>query len=177
MKEIEVKILEVDEKIIVKQLLDLGAEKIFDGEMDVIYYDYPDEYFRARDKRIRLRKKGDKAEMTYKEKISRGITKIEEEHEIKINDFEIARQILLGMEMVEIRRYQKDRRSYKLGNMYFEFDFLWEGVPVFMEIEGPTEELVMEWVEKLGFKKEDAKNWSGSEVLEHYGIAQVKKLI
>lgn len=177
MREIEVKLLEVNEKQISEKLLAFGAEKIFDGVMDVIYYDYPDEYFRARGKRIRLRKKGDKAEMTYKEKISRGVTKIEEEHEIKINDFETARQILLGMEMVEIRRYQKDRRSYKLGDMYFEFDFLWEGVPVFMEIEGPTEEKVMEWVEKLGFKREDAKNWSGSEVLEHYGIAPVRKLI
>ena len=48
-------------------------------------------------------------------------------------------------------------------------DFI-SGIPPFMEIEGPGEKEVMKYAKLLGFSKDDIKNWTGSQVIEHYGI-------
>jgi len=42
MPEIEVKILEIDKDEVIKKLNSLGAEKIFEGYVETIYYDTPD---------------------------------------------------------------------------------------------------------------------------------------
>lgn len=175
--EIEVKILEVNEDAISQKLLDLGAKKVFDGELDAIYYDKENEAFRKCDERIRLRKRGDYAEFTFKRKVSNETVKIEEEYQVRVDDFDGMRRILEELGVVEIRRYQKQRRTWVLNDMVFEFDFLWDGVPVFMEIEGPTEAKVLEWVDKLGFSRDEAKSWSGSDVLRHYDVEPVEKMI
>lgn len=44
MEEIEVKIIEIDPAEIIRKLEKLGATKVFDGEMNSIYYDYHDEF-------------------------------------------------------------------------------------------------------------------------------------
>ncbi len=64
MQEIEVKILEIDRKKIEKTLTDLGAEKIFDGGIQTIFFDFEDgRIVKAKDV-LRLRKEEDKVELT-----------------------------------------------------------------------------------------------------------------
>lgn len=170
MREIEVKILEVDVERLEARLLELGAEKVFDGELDVIFYDFEDEWLAKREQRLRLRKVGDKTEFTFKQKVSRKASKIEDEYQVNVSNFEEMRSILEFMGMRQTRRYKKNRISYVLGNTRFEFDTLMLGVPTFLEIEAESEAVLFEWIEKLGFEKSAALPWSGSDVLRHYGI-------
>lgn len=170
MREIEVKILEVNVEALEKRLFQLGAEKVFDGELDVIFYDFEDNWLEKRDQRLRLRKVGDETEFTFKQKVSRKASKIEDEYQVNVSNFEEMRSILEFMGMRQTRRYKKHRISYKIEQTRFEFDTLMLGVPTFLEIEAETEKDIFLWMEKLGLQKEKALPWSGSDVLRHYGI-------
>jgi len=177
MKEIEVKILEVNVEEVVRHLKELHAEKTFEGELDVIFYDYPDQYFKKQNKRLRLRRGGDIVELTFKKKLSEKTDKVAvaEEFQVEVTDFETMRTILGELNMVEVRHYKKRRQTWALRSekMVFTVDVLMEGIPAFMEIEGPSEEIVYEWVRRFGFQDADARAWSGSDVLRHYGVEPV----
>lgn len=167
MKEIEVKILDINVAQVEKQLDELNAEKTYDGDVDVIFYDYPDGRLHAEKKRLRLRDFGSKVELTFKEKKSTEKTKIAEELEVIVSDFAAAQKLIESMGLQEVKRYTKHRTSYRLGEIAFEIDTI-PGYPSFMEVEAPTEKKVFEWVEKLGFSKKEAKPWTGSKVIEYY---------
>ena len=62
----------------------------------------------------------------------------------------------------------KKRISYVLGDIRFEID-TYEGIPTFLEIEAPSEEILEEMVLKLGFSMKDTKPWNGKKVWKHYG--------
>ena len=87
MKEIEVKILEIDVEEIEKKLKKMEAEKVFEGEVVSIYFDFPDKLLEREGKILRLRQKGDKVILTYKELISKDEAKIMDEYELTIDDF------------------------------------------------------------------------------------------
>ena len=67
MKEVEVKILEVKRKNIEETLARLGAKKVFDGDIQTLFFDFKDgKIIKAKDV-LRLRKEEeDKIELTYK---------------------------------------------------------------------------------------------------------------
>jgi adenylate cyclase class IV len=41
-------------------------------------------------------------------------------------------------------------------------------IPIFMEIEGPSSEAILEIAKKLGFEEEDLKSWTTPKLLEYY---------
>ncbi|MCH8049279.1 class IV adenylate cyclase [Patescibacteria group bacterium] len=168
MKEIEVKILEVDTKKLQKKLKDFGAKKVFEGEIEGVFFDFEDERLRQADKRLRLRKVGEDVEFTLKRKISRDKARIDEEYQVLVSDFDILQKILLKIGLKKTRQYRKKRTSFTIGNVRFEFD-TFENLPTLLEIEAQSVEEVQNWVEKLGFRLEDAKPWSGRDVMRHYG--------
>ncbi|MDP2631485.1 MAG: class IV adenylate cyclase [Candidatus Uhrbacteria bacterium] len=167
MKEVEVKILEVNVDDVVAKLLALGAKKFFEGDMDVIYYDTASRSLKNQDYRLRLRTKGETNELTFKHKISKKGVKIEEELQVSVDNFEIMKEIMGRLDYAEVDSYKKHRLSYSLEGVLFEFDTI-PGVPTLMEIEGKDEQAVFEWVEKLGFSRDDAKPWTGGDVLKYY---------
>jgi len=169
MKEVEVKILEINKEEIIKKLLELGAEKVFEGEIISHLYDFEDKRINQGRKLLRLRKKGEKNLITFKTSISKEQSKIEEEIETEIGDFEVVDDILKKIGLLIRRKAEKKRTSYKIANVLFEIDEPKEDVPAFLEIEAQSEEEIFEYVEKLGIEKERVKNWSGGEVLAHYG--------
>ena len=60
MLEIEIKILEINSLEVQNKLLELGAQKIFEGFIHDIYYDFPDDLenkMEANGRMFRLRKK------------------------------------------------------------------------------------------------------------------------
>lgn len=65
MKEIEVKILDVNKNEVVKSLLEHGATKIFEGELKSVYLDSNDELKNGK-KMLRIRQKGEKCLVTLK---------------------------------------------------------------------------------------------------------------
>ena len=167
MREVEVKILEINRNEIIKKLELLGAKKVFEGNVSALYYDFDNLILTKEDKTLRLRKKGEKAELTFKQKISKDKAKIMDEHEIQIENFETTKKILESIGLKEIKRLDKHRLSYSLGNVHFELDTL-PGIPTFLEIESEDLETVKKSVEKLELSMKDAKPWSGKEVLEYY---------
>ena len=168
MKEVEVKILEVNVPETIKKIVALGAEKVYEGPVDAVYFDFPNNILQNERKLLRLRKLRDKAELTFKDKKGKDKAKIADEEEVSVSDFETMRKMFKGMGLKEFRSYTKHRVSYKLNNIHFELDTIPE-IPTFLEIEATSVEKVYEFVEKLGFKKEDALPWSGKDVKKHYG--------
>lgn len=166
MHEVEVKILEIDKNKVIEKLRKMGADRIFHGNLQVSYYDYPEDSLMKNGKMLRLRT-GKRTELTFKQKISREKYKVMEEHEVVINDENAMKEILTKIGLCETKKMTKHRTSYVLKNIHFEIDEF-PGIPALLEIEAPSEEDVKENVENLGFSMEEAKPWSGGEVIEFY---------
>ncbi|MFH1712491.1 MAG: class IV adenylate cyclase [Patescibacteria group bacterium] len=168
MKEIEIKILEIDVDKLIVQLKELGARRVFNGKMDVNFFDFDDRRLKKSKKCLRLRQVGDKVEFTLKQKLEKKQAKIVDEYEVCVSDFHEMKTILYELGLHTYRHYNKQRTSYVIGSTRFEIDII-EDLPAFLEIEAASVSELFEWVEKLGYKKEQALPWSGSDVLKHYG--------
>lgn len=165
MKEIEVKILEIDKEKIVKKLENLGAKKIFDEEMFSVYYDI--DYKGDFERTMRIRKKDSKNILTFKRRKSESKFKISEEVEINVDDFEKTRKILKYLGAKERDASKTHRISYRIKNSVVEIDTK-EGIPTYLEIESQDEAEIKEIVELLGYKIEDTNNWSGKQLMKYY---------
>lgn len=174
MKEIEVKILEIDRKALEKKLRSFGAKKVFDGPVDVRMYDTPNNDFKRRGTVIRLRKKGTYGEFTVKTAHKRmAHAKSAQEYETRV-DFAAMQKILHILGYTESWRMKKHRIEYALGNVHFEIDKI-PGIPWFLEIEAPSVMALNAWVKKLGYTQKDAKNWWWHEVLAYYEYRKKRK--
>ena len=155
MLEKEIKILEIDHEAVVQKLESLGAKKSFEGFIHDVYYDFLDEEghkLELNGRMFRLRKKGEEHIYTIKNKRKK-IKKQEgviakDEHETSITDIERFSKVLEKYGMTKTREKKKHRISYQLQNMEFDIDF-YEGIPEFLEIEGPSGEAIQSWVTKL----------------------------
>ena len=167
MREIEAKILAINRTFVLKKLKALGARKVFSGRITAVYYDFKNDKLSSQGKVLRLRKKGPKIELAYKQKRSKKNAKIMDEHETLLTDFPAAQRILRGLGLKEYRRVKKHRTSYALGDSRFEIDTI-EGLPTFLEIESPSVKKLAKAVKKLGYSKSDAKPWSTWDLFKHY---------
>jgi len=167
MKEIEVKILEIEVEDIRKKLLALGAEKIFDGELNIINFDYSDQRLIKEKKVLRLRKVGKEVELCFKGKKENSQFKTQEEIEVNTSAFKDTLAILEKIGLKIIYRGKKHRESYKLGKIRFEID-TYPKIPTYLEIEAPTEEEVKTTVEQLGYQMEQTTNLDARQLEEHY---------
>lgn len=167
MKEIEVKILEIDVGEVEKKLKEMGAEKIFDGEMVNIYFDFPEKRLEKEGKILRLRKKGDKVILTFKKLITQKKAKVMNEYELEVRDFGLMRKIFKEIGLLPLYEFKKHRKTYELNQIHFEID-KYPDIPVFLEIEAPDLETVYKVIPELGFSKKDVNSYSIKEVLEHY---------
>lgn len=166
MREIEVKILEVNRLELEKKLLGLGAEKVFEGIISGVYFDTND-----KTKIFRLRTENDKPILTLKNKILADGVKEAEETEVEVKDYETMKKIVESLGYPVYLELIKKRISYKLNGTRFEFDkYLdnWEHVPEFMEIEAKNKEEIIKNAKLLGFEEKDLKPWSGKEVERYY---------
>jgi len=160
MKEIEVKILNINRKEIEKKLISLGAKKIFDGKIEAEFFDFENNSLQKSDIILRLRKEEEKIFLTFKKLIEKKDIKIEEELEVEVSDFEISKEILKSLGFKIWKTAQKHRTSYSLENVHFEFDnYLgdYEFIPEFLEIEAKSIEEIYKFVKILGFEKSDCK--------------------
>jgi adenylate cyclase, class 2 len=169
MKEIEVKILEINVTDIQRRLTDLGAQKVFEGEIEWLQYDFPDKRLFQNETFIRLRKKGDQSELTFKKLLNKDQAKVSEETEVVVSDFSAMQRILeaLGLNIRRGYPLKKTRISYILDGTHFEIDTL-PGIPSYLEIEGASKEKIQEYVQALGFIADDAKPWGTREIFAHY---------
>lgn len=109
---------------------------------------------KEKDAFVRVRNEGDKVTMTYKQFNSLTIDGVKE-IEIEVSDFDEA-VALLSAAGLPHGSYQESRReTWKLGEVEIVIDE-WPWLRPYIEIEAPTEALVIETAEKLGFNWGDA---------------------
>lgn len=169
MHEIEVKILDVNRKTLETGLAKLGAKKVFDGDLEWVAFRLPAKDQAPSQSMLRLRKRGKKAELTFKKLLSTKRAKISEEIEVQVANYEKMKQILLaiGLEPKPGFPLKKHRTSYELKGAHFEVDTL-PGIPTYLEIEAPSVAVALEYATKLGFSKHEIKSWGTREVFAHY---------
>jgi predicted adenylyl cyclase CyaB len=177
MKEVEVKILEVKRKTIEKSLAKLGAKKVFDGDIQTLFFDFKDgKIIKAKDV-LRLRKEEDKIELTYKKVRVGKAAKNAEEYSVKVADLEITEKILHNLGLDIIDNMLKHRVSYKLYTARFDMDrYLgkYDFIPELLEIEAENVEAIYKYADLLGYKPKDCLPWSTKELIEHYSKKRKK---
>jgi len=177
MQEIEVKILEVNGKKIGQMLVSLGAKKVFDGDIQTLFFDFKDgRIIKARDV-LRLRKEEDKAEVTYKKVYATRTAKKAQEYTVEVSNVEIMRKILESLGLNVTESMQKHRVSYTLDHARFDIDRYfgsYDYIPEFMEIEAENISLIHKYAERLGFKAKDCLPWSTNELIQHYSTKKSK---
>jgi adenylate cyclase class IV len=65
---------------------------------------------------------------------------------------------------------EKHHLSYQINSVRFDIDHYtseYGYIPVFLEIEGPKEE-IKKYTELLGFQEKDCLPWSTDELIEYY---------
>lgn len=170
MKECEVKILDVDVEDLENKLRALGAEKIFEGELTATFFDDEQETIRRAGSTLRLRQEGHRYVLTYKKALP-GEAKVREELETEIADLATAKGILQALGYTPWFTIRKHRISYSLPGVKFEIDKHTDDyahIPPFLEIEAEDEEIVFEWAEKLGYRRDDCKPWTILDLAKHY---------
>ena len=172
MEEIEVKIIAIDRNEVKAKLKSLGASKTFEGDIETIFFDFPSNPLGKANNLLRLRRKGDKNELTFKRFVANDSAKVREEHEALVSDFENIRIILRSIGLVEFQRMKKHRVSYALeGGVSIDLDKYVEElshIPDLMEIEAKDIATVESYVKLLGFRRDDAKNWTTFDLINHY---------
>jgi len=177
MLEKEIKILEINKQDIVVRLLELWAEKTFEGFVHDVYYDFPDDAPKnkmdANGRMFRLRQKWEEHIYTIKNKRKK-IKKKEwvvakDEHETPISNIESFAKVLEKYGMEKTREKKKHRVSYALEGMEFDFD-VYEWIPEFLEIEWPDGETIQSWVKKLELQDYQQMLWGSRKIFKHYGI-------
>lgn len=165
MKEVEVKILEIDKDQVIKKLESLRAKKVLDEEMFSVYYDI--DYRGDFERTMRIRKKNGKNILTFKRREKESKVRTSEEIEVVVDNFENMRRILKYLEVKERDASKTHRISYKIKNSLVEIDEK-VGIPTYLEIESPDEDELKEVVELLGYEIENTSNWSGKQLAEYY---------
>jgi predicted adenylyl cyclase CyaB len=177
MQETEVKILEVNREKIERTLTGLGSKKVFDGDIETLFFDFNDSrIIKAKDV-LRLRKEQDKVELTYKKVHFDQAAKRAEEYTAEVSSLEAVRMILESLGLRVTESMQKHRVSYTLDHVRFDIDRYFGKygyIPEFMEIEAENTALIHKYAKLLGFKIEDCLPWSTTELIQHYSRGKGK---
>ena len=174
-EEIEIIFLEVDVPALEARLLDIGAQKVGDIFYQNIAFDYPDFRLDADNSWIRVRDDGKQAELSYKKRLGvssqDGSTDDEgmEEIELKIDDYEKAKEFFLKIGLVEKHEMEKKRVRWEKDGVTFDID-TWPEIPTFLEIEANSWDDVDKGIEWLGLNKEDGRICSATQVYRIYDI-------
>jgi len=167
MKEIELKILEINVPEMRKKLLSLGATKTEIVHIHALHFDSPDLKLKKNKELLRLRKVGERTELCFKSKSKEGKFRNAEEIQTQVDNFEQTKEIFQRLGFIIRSETKKTRESYHHGKVCFEID-TFPDIPSLLEIEGPSEEEIKKWVEKLGYTLDQTSNMTGGEVLSYY---------
>lgn len=164
-KEIETRFLGIDKGALTKRLQELGAIDLGESKLDeIIFYDQDKTW---QNKFVRLRRKGGKIELTYKERSGQGVDTAEE-IELEVSDMEKCTHLFQHIGLVVHRELEKYRHSFRLGEVMLDID-TWPKIPTYVEVEGPSVEALQRVCLKLGLDWEKRFDGDAREVFKHYG--------
>ena len=176
MIEKEIRILEIDKKKFVRQIIGMGAKPVMEDVLQKRYvYDIePND----KSKWMRLRTNGKKTTLTVKQILDKHSIAGTEEHEVEVSDFNQTHDMLSKMGFKH-RNYQENQRSiYQLGGVEISVD-TWPLIPTYAELEGDNEAEIVALVEALGIRPAQLTTLDVSSIYkEIYGIdmLQIKNL-
>lgn len=172
MREVEVKIIEIDHEKVETKLKSMGATKTFDGDEETIFFDFSGNPIAEAGNLLRLRKIENKSTLTFKKFIGNESAKVREEYEVSISDFETMRIILECLGLASNLGMKKHRTSYVLKDgvsvdtdKYHE-DF--SHIPELMEIEAKDIPTIYANAKLLGYNQEDCKPWTTHNLIDYY---------
>jgi adenylate cyclase class 2 len=171
MKEIEVKVLNVNKQNIEERLSILGAKKIFDDEIITYFFDFEDGSIVKAKNALRLRKKGAKSVLTFKTLLTRQSAKVAEETEVEVSSISKMEAILKRLGLLATGSIQKHRTSYELDDLRFDIDKLeneFAHIPEYLEIEAKNIAQILKYAKLLSYKPEDCLPWTTSEIIDYY---------
>lgn len=155
MKEIEVKVRNINKQDIINKIEKLGAQKIFTGKVIDYRFDTPDRDLSRQGKALRIRQKGRYVFLNLKGK-KKSIQNITGRDEIgvKISNFKVMHKILNELGYIKIFELEKYRTEYRLEDMTFDIDE-YIGLEPILEIESDSYEKVQRYLKKLQVKEKD----------------------
>ena len=201
MREIEVKILEIEKDAVEERLRKLEARKTLDAVLTQETYDLPGQKLRKQHKTLRIRTDGKETILAFKQPIpgiSDAHAKARDESELSVENFAQAGHILTLLGYHRTTLLKKHRVSYSLplpsqasgkGSkipVHFDIDsyITYENherrivkkydlrhIPPFLEIEGRSIHMIYHYASLLGFKAKDCKPLSTMALLKHYHIS------
>jgi adenylate cyclase, class 2 len=170
MKEIEIKILEINPKEIEKKIISLGGKKTGSNLIKERFYDYPDGKLKSNFSILRIRTCGKKTEFTFKHstgKLSDSDFAVREEIQTEVSNAKELERIVSALGLVLVKDREKKRTSFILGKTKIEID-QYPGIPSYLEVEG-NEKTIPPVVKKLGYSMKYTLNISSTKVLKKYG--------
>lgn len=151
--EIEAKFVNVNISDIRLKLEKIGAALTQPmRNMQRVTIDTPD--LKKKDAFVRIRNEGDKTTITYKQFNSLSIDGVKE-IEITVDDFDTAVALFKEAGLAYGSLQESRRETWKLGEVEIVIDE-WPWLNPYIEIEAPSEELVISTSEKLGLSWSDA---------------------
>ncbi len=166
-KEIETRFLEVDKKALVKKLLKLGGVDKGEEKIDEVIFVAADGSWLGKRKFVRLRKVGERVELTYKTNVAQQIDSARE-IEFGVADFDRCSEFLQQVGLSRNRENEKLRHTLQLGEVTIDID-TWPKIPPYAEFEGPSVEALQDVCEKLGLDWEKRFDRDAAEIYKHYG--------
>ncbi len=159
MREIEIKILDVDELVIAKKLKLLGATKIGRNMLTVNWFRLPN---KVTEWYLRVRKYSNgHCEITWKGmSMARGKSRSVPEINVNVSSLDDTREIFLHLGLEHYATQEKFRTSWTYNAVKFDLD-TYPNMPPFLEIEGPNDKIITSMIESLGLQTH--KTWNDGE--------------
>ncbi len=155
MKEVEVKIKNINKRDIIKKVTDLGAQKIFSGKVIDFRFDTPERDLSRQGKALRIRQKGRHIYLNVKGK-KKSVESIHgrEELGVRISNFKTMQKMLQELGYIKIFELTKYRTEYRLKDINFDIDE-YIGLDPILEIESTSYDKVEKYIKKLEINEED----------------------
>ncbi len=170
--EIEAKILNINIAEIEKKLAKIGAKKLGEKFFRSISFDYPGFPMDKEASWVRMRDDGKNITLAYKKRLGAkesGNDDGMEEIEFEVSDFELARQFLLKLGLIEKFSQEKKRITWQKDSITYDID-TWPQLNTYLEVEGDNWENVDKAIIELGFDLKDKKICSATQIYEMNGI-------
>lgn len=173
-KEIEARFLEINKQEIVKKLIALDAKDQGEALLsEVIFYNQSGTW-KADNRLVRLRTKGNKTMMTYKHHKAQTIDGAHEV-EFPVPDASIAEEFLTSIGLTAYRHQEKKRHTLRLGDVTVDID-TWPKIPTYVELEGPSEAHIRQAAKSIGLDWNDAVFEDAGAVIENRYNIPVRSL-
>ncbi len=176
MKEVELKILNIDVPAMRRKLTKLGLKRVMKPTF------FHEVHFTSRSfngkgsyaSLFRLRKEGKQSFLAVKIKEKKDKRfDVRQETEVSVSDFEKTKKILESVGFEILREREKFREEYRMRGIKVEID-RYPRIGPYAEIEGNDKKTVLKFLSVLGFSLQDTTNKTATGILKEAGIGDGK---